>query len=207
MTKALHVRTNEEWLRDLSGDDPAPEAVGALQTLLRKSLARVLRSRGNLNESDLDDFSQDAILRVLQSLASFRGDSRFTTWATAVAIRVAFTALRRRGHHQQSLDDADSGSEALTAGPENERDSDEPSVYSALERAISDSLTERQRQVILGELGGVPTSVLVEQLGTNLNAFYKLNYDARQKLKQALNQAGFSDEDVRLELARESESA
>ena len=82
---------------------------------------------------------------------------------------------------------------------------DQRPLLEALHRAIRNSLTERQRTVILGELAGVPSGVLVERLETNSNALYKLHHDARKKLKRALNDVGYSDEDVRQELLAASE--
>ncbi len=41
---------------------------------------------------------------MLGGLATVRGDSRFTTWAVTVAVRVAFTELRRAKWQDVSLD-------------------------------------------------------------------------------------------------------
>ena len=50
---------------------------------------------------------------------------------------------------------------------------------------------------ILGELAGMPCARLAEELGTNPNALYKLHHDARKRLRQALLDRGFGEEDVR----------
>ena len=67
----------------------------------------------------------------------------------------------------------------------------------ALRDAIERDLTPRQRAAVLGELAGMPTAVLAEQLGTNANALYKLHHDARLRLRAALEERGFSAQDVR----------
>ncbi len=211
MKAPARARTNAEWLAELRRPDSG-QALEDLRDYLRKALARVLQSRAHVGDSDLEDFTQDALLRILQGLDRFRGDSRFTTWATAVAIRVALSALRRRRYDQKPLEDLDFGGAIPVAGvpfaaPDPGRASERRSLLETLHRAIRDSLTERQRTVILGELAGVPSGVLVEKLGTNPNALYKLHHDARKKLKRALNDAGYRDEDVRRELAVASEVA
>ena len=209
--RAAHcIRTNTQWLADLRQPTQTEQTAEELRTYLRKALARVLRGRGNVDESDLDDFTQDALIRILQGLDRFRGDSRFTTWATAVAIRTAFGTLRRRRYQQQHLEDLELGLAEPVAGlyslgGDPGQLLDRATLVEALRRAINDALTENQRTVILGELAGIPTDVLVERLGTNPNALYKLHHDARKKLKRALNNAGYSDEDVRLELLETSE--
>jgi RNA polymerase sigma-70 factor (ECF subfamily) len=65
-----------------------------------------------------------------------------------------------------------------------------------LQRAIHRDLSDRQRRAVLGELHGVPSEALAEQLGVSRNAFYKLHHDARKKLKSAILAAGFSAQDV-----------
>ena len=52
-----------------------------------------------------EDLAQDATLRVMDNLANFRGESRFTTWATKVAIRLAISDLRRSRYKDFSLDE------------------------------------------------------------------------------------------------------
>src|SRR5579864_847990 len=106
-------RTNAQWLADLTSDSDARDA--ALNDL-RERLQRGLYFYLSRERSDLaslapeeiqrmtDDFAQDATLRVLDNLASFRGDSQFTTWAMKVAVRIAITELRRSHYRDYSLD-------------------------------------------------------------------------------------------------------
>ena len=210
MKAALGNRTNAQWLAELRQPTQTGQAVEELCTYLRKALARVLRARSDVDESDLDDFTQDGLIRILQSLDRFRGDSRFTTWATAVAVRVALSSLRRRRYLHRPLEELELGtvkpaSDAYSVGRDPSHAIDRMTLLDRLHQAIEDNLTERQRIVILGELGGVPFGMLGERLGTNPNALYKLHHDARKKLKRALNDAGYSDEDVRQELLMASE--
>lgn len=212
MKAAIRERTNSQWLAELRSPHSTDLALADLRSYLRKALAKALRSRANIDESDLDDYTQDALLRILEGLDRFRGDSRFTTWATAVAIRTAFSSLRRRRYPHQSLDDVALGYAEPVAGLSSLGGDpggalDREALVETLRRTINEALTEKQRAVILGELAGVPTEILVERLGTNPNALYKLHHDARKKLKSALNDEGYSDEDVRLELLQASERA
>lgn len=175
-----------------------------LRSMLRARLAGAMRTRSDVTESDIDDFTQDACIQVLRSLDSFRGDSRFETWATAIAIRAALTAIRRR---RFPLHEARRRVEELReavvevepgAGPERRE------LYEALRAAIKESLTPRQRQVILGELAGVPQVVLADVLDATPNAIYKTSHDARRKLRDALERAGFDGPSVRRMLAAAS---
>ena len=188
-------RRNEEWLGQLrAGDEGALEE---LRALLQRGLRSTLSRRPGAHDADVEDLTQDGLLRVLERLDSFRGDSRFETWAMSVAVRQALTKLRRRHWKDVSLD-------ALQLPPRPGPGADEPDaraergdLLEALRMAIDTSLTDRQRTVILAELRGVSSAHLVEQLGTNPNALYKLYHDARKKLRQALLDRGFREEDVR----------
>jgi len=195
------TRTNEAWVADLRSDPPVAAAVADLRDYVKRGLARSFGGRADVGDADLDDFAQDAVVKVLDRLDTFRGDSRFTTWALAVAIRVASTALRRRRWGRRSLEDLSlsrdpalfaAGAHVDPAGTFVRQD-----LLDALRVAIERELTPKQRTAVLAELAGMPSSVLAEQLGTNPNALYKLHHDARRRLRRALEKAGFSEIDVR----------
>lgn len=208
MRMLIGNRTNDDWLTELRQSSTETAALEDLRSYLRSALARILRARAHIDESDLDDFTQDALVRIMENLDRFRGDSRFTTWATAVAVRVALGTLRQRRYHELSLSDVDFGvAEPAAASSGVEPLLEREPLYGALRRAIREDLTQRQRTVVLGELAGVPSTVLVEQLGTNPNALYKLHHDARKKLRRSLARAGFDDDDVRRELELASDGA
>ncbi len=202
-------RTNDEWLAALR-DSPDERAVSDLNTYIRKSLASALAKKGPVDDSELDDYTQEAVLRVLNKLETFRGKSRFTTWAVTVAVRVAFTALRRRRWNAVSLEDLELSARTQrpiggAAPPINPyRASERNDLLEALNHAIDHDLSDRQRTVVLAELAGMPTSEMVVQLGSKPNALYKVHHDARKKLRWALEESGFSAEDVRLQLAEAS---
>src|SRR6266849_7693689 len=106
-------RSNAQWLHDLSADpatrDPAIQDLRVrLQRGIYYYLSRERSDLAGLAPDEIvqmaEDFAQDATLRVLSNLDSFRGDSRFTTWATKVAVRVAISEMRRARYKDFSLD-------------------------------------------------------------------------------------------------------
>ncbi len=184
-----------DWIADLASGDNA--AVTELHRLVRRKLGVVLGPRGNVSAADLDDFTQDACLRILASLDSFRGDARFSTWATAVAIRVALTELRKRRWSvertsaQLAQFDGPLVDAALVEPDKAGQGVERNELFAALRHAIDTELTERQRHVVLGELAGIPLTRLAERLDTKPNAVYKVGHDARKKLRTALERSGF----------------
>ena len=196
-------RTNEEWLAALRGPEQA-EALADLRAFLVRGLRYALANRSDVDEQIREDFAQDALLKILNALDSFRGESRFTTWAQKIAVNVAFTELRRRRWQDTSLEAITEGMSLdfvpdmlidRSAGP------DQQAVQSAfletLRRLIATELTDKQRQALIAiRIQGMPLEEVASRMGTNRNALYKLLHDARQRLKKKLEEEGLSPQDV-----------
>lgn len=197
-------RSNREWIAALRGEGgpERAEALDELRAYLARALGRALRDQRRVRADDLSDFVQETLLRLVERLPTFRGDSAFTTWATAIATRVAFTELRRRGARERGREELDRIElDAAASGRRGGGPADEElarrQLLEHLQRAIETELSERQRIAVLAELRGLPTIEIAERLGTNQNALYKLTHDARVKLRAALLGAGFSAEEIR----------
>ncbi len=194
-------RTNDEWIASLRAHDA--RALEELCQYLCRNLQKTLAGRPG--QSDAEDFAQQAVQRILESLDRFRGDSKFTTWANAIAIRIALSELRKKQWGTLSLDaflENARAAESLghTTPPSGHTNSAREEILSALRIGIETVLTERQRSIVLGELHGMPAAVLCAQLGMTRGAAYKMHFDARKRLRKHLEEAGFSIEDVRFVL-------
>ena len=202
---------DRDWVAELRAGGPATErALEDLRALFLKGLRRALSGRAGADGALIDDLAQEATLRVLDRLDSFRGESRFTTWATAVAVRVAMTELRRARWRDVSLDGMASGAfpgglEPVDREPEPERLAVRDEILDLLRRTLDTELTDRQRAALVSELRGTPPEEIARDLGINRNALYKLVHDARKKLKARLIAAGLGDDDVRYGFGMASE--
>ncbi len=204
-------RTNEAWLADLKGEpEVQARALKDLQARLQRGifyyLSRERSDLSGLSNHELtqmaEDLAQDATLRVVENLDSFRGDSLFTTWATRIATRVAISDLRRARYKDFSLDEMTANGDLLpltsnpvasTRPPGPERAAERDEVLAKIQRTLDEVLTERQQQALIAVVvRGVPLEVVAEQMNTNRNALYKLLHDARQKLKSHLEAQGLS---------------
>lgn len=197
-------RTNEQWITALGRPGPQREAALAdLRALLVRGLRHALSGRAGADHALIEDFVQEALLKIISGLKSFRGESRFTTWAQTVAVRVAFTELRRLRWRDVSLDQmiesTEFNPEALVdSSADPEKQVRQEIILKVVHKVINEELTERQRQGLVAELlQGVPQEEIARRMGTNRNALYKLLFDARQRLKKSLLAAGLSAEDVR----------
>jgi RNA polymerase sigma-70 factor (ECF subfamily) len=91
----MRERTNEQWLAEVRRPNPG-KALADLYDLLVRGLKAALGSYGGGVEANVGDFAQEALIKITGNLDSFRGESRFTTWAQKIAMNVALTELKRR---------------------------------------------------------------------------------------------------------------
>ncbi len=197
----MRKRTNEQWLADLRGPDP-DEALADLYDLLVRGLRAGLDSYGGSVDANVEDFAQEALIKITGNLASFRGESRFTTWAQKIAMNVALTELKRRRWRDVSLQDLFARREAAERGPADTQLTPEQlalqnAVLQELRRMVDEELTDRQREAVVAVLlEEMPISEVARRMGTNQNALYKLLHDARRKLKRQMEAAGLSPQEV-----------
>lgn len=69
------------------------------------------------NESDAQDAAQDVFVQLFLQRAKFRGDSKYSTWVHAIAVRTCLMTRRSRGrrHHREGVPtgaDLDAAAEA-----------------------------------------------------------------------------------------------
>jgi RNA polymerase sigma-70 factor (ECF subfamily) len=197
----MRERTNEQWVTDLRGSNP-DEALADLYDLLVRGLRAGLGSYGGAVDANVEDFAQEALIKITGNLDSFRGESRFTTWAQKIAMNVALTELKRRRWHDVSLQDLFARREASDRGPADTRLTPEQqalqnTVLQELSRMVDEELTDRQREAVVAViLEGMPISEVARRMGTNQNALYKLLHDARRRLKRRMEAAGLSPKEV-----------
>jgi RNA polymerase sigma-70 factor (ECF subfamily) len=197
----VRERTNEQWLMELRGPNP-DGALEDLYDLLVRGLGAALGGYGGGVEANFGDFAQEALIKITGNLDSFRGESRFTTWAQKIAMNVALTELKRRRWRDVSLEDLFARREATDRGPADiqltpEQLALQNTVLKDLRRIIDEDLTDRQREAVVAVLlEGMPISEVARRMGTNQNALYKLLHDARKKLKRQMEAAGFSPQEM-----------
>ena len=197
----MQERTNEQWLAELRGPNP-DEALADLYGLLVRGLRTALGARADGVDANIGDFAQEALIKIVSNLDSFRGESRFTTWAKKIAMNMALTELKRRRWSDVSLQDLLDRRTATGRGLADpqltpEQVAFQNMVLAKLRRTIDEELTDRQREAVVAViLEGMPIAEVARRMGTNQNALYKLLHDARKKLKLRMEAAGISPQEV-----------
>jgi RNA polymerase sigma-70 factor, ECF subfamily len=183
---------SEAWLRRLRG--PAAErdaAVADLHALLLRAAHHEL-SRRQVAGPERDDLAVqaagDALVAVLAKLDTFRGASRFTTWAYKFALLEAGVKARRRAWQGREIPLADDAWGAFAdPGPSAHDSATTGELLRAIRTAVETELTDHQREVFVAlALQEVPIDVLAERRSTTRGALYKTLHDARRRLRAAL---------------------
>lgn len=95
----LERRCVEVFIDELArhaADGSAPATELLIEAIDRLGLARPGVRRVLIDDDEVDDALQDVLLAVAQTIGTFRGESRFTTWLHQVAQNKAVACLRRR---------------------------------------------------------------------------------------------------------------
>jgi RNA polymerase sigma-70 factor (ECF subfamily) len=101
--------------RAQAGDRAALSALIQSQQTYVYSIAMSLMH----NPADAADMTQEAFVRLLRSLGTYRGETKFTTWLYRLVTNICLDGMRRRGRPVESLDEpagGASGDDAQSVG-------------------------------------------------------------------------------------------
>ena len=187
-----------EWVGALTGTGAAREAALArLHDLLVRVAVRELRRReagAGFSGPELDDLAHqaadDAMLAILAKLGTFRGESRFTTWAYRFVVLEVSSKLGRhywRQHPAAILDAEDWDRLPDRFGIDPGEQAARAEMITAIRHAVDQELTARQRRLFVAVvLNGIPLDAVVAQTGMTRNSIYKAIFDARRKIRAFL---------------------
>lgn len=202
-----------DWIRVLATTGSEREAAvvrlhGRLLAIARHEVGRRQVS-SRIAGPELADLAtqaaDDALLSVLAKVPSFRGDSRFTTWAYRFVVLEVSHKLGR--HHWLNPPDVGRPEqwEQLPDhfGVDPAHHAEALALRTAVQQAVEGpALTDHQRSVFVAlVVDGVPLDALAERLSTTRGAVYKALYDARRNLRGALVEGGYLVPEPRAEAA------
>ena len=153
----------------------------------RRIYSLCLRMVGNVAEAE--DLTQEAFLQLHRKIATFRGDSAFSTWLHRLAINVVLMHLRKKGLSLISLDEA--MEPAPEEGPGRSFGAADPTLSGAidrlaLQRAVG-SLPAGYRLIfILHDVEGFEHNEIAAMLDCSIGNSKSQLHKARLKLRDAL---------------------
>lgn len=180
-------------------------ALGELLTAHEGMLFAVcLRTLGNRETAR--DITQDVLVKVIQSLDSFDGRSRFSTWVTRIAINACLSHLRKqRLRKHASLDSlaapgAGRGGRAGRSGgrlsqsipgrepePGSRIETDETLI--CLDRAMAGIDPDQRVLLSLRDVRGLDYSRIADVLGVPVGTVKSRLFRARAALREAMEEA------------------
>ena len=138
----------------------------------------VWRLAGDSNLAD--DLTQEVFIKLWDVLASFRGESKFSTWLHTVATRVAISELRKQRNWQHlQLTDANDYAEQLTH--------EEAPDLSTLDRLMLRLPPQTRAVFVLHCLEGLRHEDVAQELGIAVGTSKAQVHRARSMLEEWLN--------------------
>jgi len=185
---------DQEWIRRLKEGD-----VQALEELVRFYQDRVFRLAYGLLQvpEDALDVTQEAYLRVHQSIGRFAGKSAFFTWLYRIVVNLCHDTRRKkaRRRHEFSLDQAieereEAGDPPLELADLQGIAPDEASADLELEmkvREAMESLPEKHRTtLLLREVEGLSYEEIAEATDVNIGTVMSRLHYARKRMQEIL---------------------
>ena len=171
--------------RAQAGDHQAFAKLYALHK--RRIYSLCLRMVGNVTEAE--DLTQEAFLQLHRKIASFRGESAFSTWLYRLTINVVLMQLRKKGLSLISLDEAmepvpDEGPRRSFGAPDLALTGAIDRM--ALERAVADLSAGYRLIFVLHDIEGYEHNEIATMLGCSIGNSKSQLHKARMKLREAL---------------------
>ena len=169
----------------------------AFRTLVVRHQRKVYAvALGIVKDRDLAwDVSQEAFVRVHQNLATFKGDSSFSTWVLRITTHLAIDAVRReRSSAKDDIDDVresdlEGGGEGILAtrlGTNPHENAVRREVAGKIHEALA-QLPEKHRTIlVLREVEGLSYEELAERLGIHKGTVMSRLFHARKKMQGLL---------------------
>jgi RNA polymerase sigma-70 factor (ECF subfamily) len=146
------------------------------------------------NHEDAEDVVQESFQQAFVHLTSFKGDSRFSTWLSRIAINAALMKLRKKQRlWDVSLDESAETEESSFRIDVEDQGLNPEQLYAQKERQriLSEAMNElrpgMRKAIELRELGERSTEETAQILGISVGAVKARVFHGRKKLRERLN--------------------
>jgi RNA polymerase sigma-70 factor, ECF subfamily len=185
---ASGISEQEAIARAQQGDAECFEALYGLHK--RRVYSLCLRMTGNVAEAE--DLTQEAFLQLYRKIATFRGESAFSTWLHRLSVNVVLMHLRKKGLPEVSLEE--SMEPQQEDGPRKDIGTRDNVLAGSidrvnLERAV-ESLPPGYRIIfVLHDVEGYEHNEIAEMMGCSIGNSKSQLHKARMKLRDLLKQS------------------
>jgi len=183
----------------LAGDNAEAELIKkaklgdaeAFQALYDKHKRRVysLCLRMTSNTAEAEDLTQEAFLQLYRKIATFRGESAFSTWLHRLSVNVVLMHLRKKSLPVVSLEETTQGGEEDT--PKKDFGAEDISLAGSidrlqLQRAVEDLPPGYRTIFVLHDVEGYEHNEIAAMVGCSIGNSKSQLHKARMKLRDLL---------------------
>ena len=174
------------------GDEEAFAALFEMHK--RRVYSLCLRMTGDATEAE--DLAQDAFLQLFRKIATFRGESAFSTWLHRLVVNVVLMHLRKKGLQQVPLEEMDNAQEDAV---KREYGDDDRRLLGSIDRLVLaraiEQLPPGYRSVfVLHDVEGYEHNEIAQIMDCSVGNSKSQLHKARLKLREALRRERFEAE-------------
>jgi RNA polymerase sigma-70 factor (ECF subfamily) len=163
----------------------------AFQALYDKHKRRVysLCLRMTANTAEAEDLTQEAFLQLYRKIATFRGESAFSTWLHRLSVNVVLMQLRKKSLPVVSLEETTQGGEDDT--PKKDFGAEDLALAGSLDRlqlqkAVEDLPPGYRMIFVLHDVEGYEHNEIAKIVGCSIGNSKSQLHKARMKLRDLL---------------------
>ena len=164
------------------------------ETHKRRVYSLCLRITGDATEAE--DLAQEAFLQLFRKIATFRGESAFSTWLHRLVVNAVLMHLRKKGLQQVPLEDTDNSQEDAV---KREYGDDDRRLLGAVDRLALGRAIEQlppgYRSVfVLHDVEGYEHNEIAQIMNCSVGNSKSQLHKARLRLREALRRDRFAAE-------------
>jgi RNA polymerase sigma-70 factor (ECF subfamily) len=144
-----------------------------------------------LNQQDAEDVSQEVFIEIYQSIHSFRGEAKLSTWIHRITVTKCLDEIKKRNRKKRitsigKLLHIDFFANWIAGGTMPDKTLHENERLKEIEIVLN-SLQENQRVAFtLSKIDGLSNNEIAEIMDTSVTAVESLIYRAKKKTSQEL---------------------
>jgi RNA polymerase sigma-70 factor (ECF subfamily) len=162
----------------------------AFQALYDKHKRRVysLCLRMTANTAEAEDLTQEAFLQLYRKIATFRGESAFSTWLHRLSVNVVLMQLRKKSLPVVSLEETTQGEEDT---PKKDFGAEDLALAGSIDRlqlqkAVDDLPPGYRMIFVLHDIEGYEHNEIATMVGCSIGNSKSQLHKARMKLRDLL---------------------
>jgi RNA polymerase sigma-70 factor (ECF subfamily) len=141
------------------------------------------------NTAEAEDLAQEAFLQLFRKIATFRGESAFSTWLHRLSVNVVLMHLRKKGLNEVSLDELMEPQQE--DGPKKDVGAKDNVLAGSIDRVnlerCIESLPPGYRIIfVLHDIEGYEHNEIAEMMGCSIGNSKSQLHKARMKLRDLL---------------------